>query len=243
MDHMCTVNSSQGLKKVFLPIDSVLKDEHNSPSAANTRGMEAAAKREEQKRSLDVDLGKISVDEQKRLYEEALRANYQIVSRPLSQPVSQLPYSQFGPAAQMGYIIRAREGGNHPHCNRATSQPYDHSSRKSHDPHRRLSHQYDEIPGPDLYNQQHQQYDEIPGPKFYNQQHQQYPASNQTNPYNLEVGSLIQYGNPPLSGTIKWLGCIPEIQGLSAGVEMVRLFVYQFNPDIQPPLYRSGVSG
>ena len=43
-----------------------------------------------------------------------------------------------------------------------------------------------------------------------------------TNPYNLEVGSVIQYGGPEQCGVIKWLGKLPDQEEIYAGVEMVR---------------------
>ena len=43
-----------------------------------------------------------------------------------------------------------------------------------------------------------------------------------TNPYNLEVGSVIQYGEPVQCGVIKWIGNLPDETDLFAGVEMVR---------------------
>ena len=60
-----------------------------------------------------------------------------------------------------------------------------------------------------------------------NQCHQQYPANNQTNPCNLEVGSMVLYGNPPwpCPGVIKWLGYLPKGNALMAGVEMVSWYL------------------
>ena len=43
-----------------------------------------------------------------------------------------------------------------------------------------------------------------------------------TNPYNLEVGSVIQYGEPAQCGVIKWIGKLPGQEEIYAGVEMVR---------------------
>ena len=40
-----------------------------------------------------------------------------------------------------------------------------------------------------------------------------------TNPYNLEVGSVVQYGSK--CGVIKWMGNIPDQTGTCAGLEMV----------------------
>ena len=45
------------------------------------------------------------------------------------------------------------------------------------------------------------------------------------NPYNLKVGSVVQYGNPVEYGEIKWMGHLPGEEGLYAGVEMVRHLV------------------
>ena len=42
------------------------------------------------------------------------------------------------------------------------------------------------------------------------------------NPYNLKVGSFIQYGEPAQYGVIKWIGNIPDEADVCAGVEMVR---------------------
>ena len=41
------------------------------------------------------------------------------------------------------------------------------------------------------------------------------------NPHNLEEGSLIQFGNPPCYGVIKWIGSFPEANCTMAGVEVV----------------------
>ena len=43
-----------------------------------------------------------------------------------------------------------------------------------------------------------------------------------TNPYNLTVGSVIQYGEPVQYGVIKWIGNLPNETNVFAGVEMVR---------------------
>lgn len=47
------------------------------------------------------------------------------------------------------------------------------------------------------------------------------------NPYNLEKGSLIQFGTPPCYGVIKWIGPLPEIDQLMAGVEVVCMYTCQ----------------
>ena len=43
-----------------------------------------------------------------------------------------------------------------------------------------------------------------------------------TNPYNLEVGSVVQYGEPVQCGVIKWMGNLPDETEVNAGLEMVR---------------------
>lgn len=90
--------------------------------------------------------------------------------------------------------------------------------------HRPRQHQYEEIPGPDQPPRQRQhQYEETLGldqPVFYSQQQQLHILGS--NPCNLEVGSKIIHGNSPAhSGTIKWIGYLPETSVLSAGLEMV----------------------
>ena len=48
------------------------------------------------------------------------------------------------------------------------------------------------------------------------------PQSSNDNPCELEVGSMIQFGNPPCYGVIKWMGILPETEHvLMAGVELV----------------------
>jgi len=48
------------------------------------------------------------------------------------------------------------------------------------------------------------------------------PSQLDQNPYKLEVGSTIQYGNPPEYGVIKWIGILPGRENIEyAGVEMV----------------------
>ena len=47
------------------------------------------------------------------------------------------------------------------------------------------------------------------------------PQPSNENPHNLEIGSLIQFGNPPCYGVIKWIGLIPEANCTMAGVEVV----------------------
>ena len=53
---------------------------------------------------------------------------------------------------------------------------------------------------------------------------QQLPPSHvqNFNPYNLEVGSTVQFSsNPPCFGVIRWIGTVSEVQGLVAGIELV----------------------
>jgi len=42
------------------------------------------------------------------------------------------------------------------------------------------------------------------------------------NPYNLKVGSKIQYSDTPQYGVIKWIGQLRDEVGVYAGLEMVR---------------------
>ena len=53
------------------------------------------------------------------------------------------------------------------------------------------------------------------------------PQPSDDNPHNLEIGLLIQFGNPPCYGTIKWIGSIPEVNCTMAGVEVVRNLLYE----------------
>ena len=45
------------------------------------------------------------------------------------------------------------------------------------------------------------------------------PVAN--NPHNLQVGAMIQFGNPPCYGIIKWIGSLSSYGCLMAGVEVV----------------------
>ena len=47
------------------------------------------------------------------------------------------------------------------------------------------------------------------------------------NPYNLEVGSAVQYGKPAQCGIIKWMGNPSDETKVFAGVEMVSIMYYQ----------------
>ncbi len=42
------------------------------------------------------------------------------------------------------------------------------------------------------------------------------------NSSQLVVGSRVQFGDPPQYGTIRWMGNVPQVIGIIAGVEMVR---------------------
>ena len=54
-------------------------------------------------------------------------------------------------------------------------------------------------------------------------------AQSHQNPYKLEVGFTVQYGNPPEYGVIKWIGKIPGREMiLYAGVEMVSYSITLF---------------
>ena len=44
-----------------------------------------------------------------------------------------------------------------------------------------------------------------------------------TNPHNLKIGSVIEYGEPPQCGVIKWIGNLSNETVTYAGLEMVRL--------------------
>lgn len=45
--------------------------------------------------------------------------------------------------------------------------------------------------------------------------------SSNDNPHNLKVGTMIQYGNPPCYGVIKWMGSLLDTECIMAGVELV----------------------
>ena len=47
------------------------------------------------------------------------------------------------------------------------------------------------------------------------------PQPSNDNPHNLEVGAMIQFGNPPCYGVIKWIGSLPDTNCVMAGVELV----------------------
>ena len=100
-------------------------------------------------------------------------------------------------------------GGNSSHCNPATSMPYNYSGNSGHRPHQQV-HQYEPVPGsvnqPDPYSQQCRQ---------------------NSNPFKLEKGSMILYGDPPCAGIVKWIGYLPEAANvLIAGIELVSMYKY-----------------
>ena len=152
-----------------------------------------------------------------------------------SQSNSQLPYPQPDRAAQMAHIPRAggtgdnfprrdpaaqmahipRAGGvgdNFPHYNQPSDVPYNHNGSTGYGPHRQVQHQYEPVPGPINHHEPYSQ-----------QQLQQQQNADDSNPYKLEEGSMILYGDPPRSGMVKWIGYLPEAQILIAGVEMVSI--------------------
>lgn len=52
-------------------------------------------------------------------------------------------------------------------------------------------------------------------------------AIKDQNPYNLEIGSMIQFSNPPHYGVVKWIGYLRDTSKNSkiAGVEMVKMHI------------------
>ena len=167
------------------------------------------------------------------------RPAFQEQQPPAQPPISQYPSQMYGsqgyqppvcqpqlqsPAQQMAHIPRAGEGENTtPVYFSSGGTQFDKYNDNQGHPHQRpkVYHNYDEIPGQpdqaDHLNQQSQYSD--PG---------EYPADY--NPKNLEVGSMIQYGNPPRYGMIKWIGHLPRAVSLVAGVEMVSMhIIYMYN--------------
>ena len=50
-------------------------------------------------------------------------------------------------------------------------------------------------------------------------------TQNNQNPHKLEVGSAIQYGDPPQYGVIKWIGVLPNYKEVMyAGLDMVSCY-------------------
>ena len=108
----------------------------------------------------------------------------------------------------MAHIPRAGVvGDNSSHYNPATGMSYNYNGNTGHGPHRQV-HQYEPVPGP------------VNQPDPYGQQCQQNP-----NPFNLEKGSMILYGDPPRAGIVKWIGYLPEANVLLAGIELVSMYL------------------
>ena len=242
MNHYFTLNNPRG-SKVFLPIDSVLKDESIAPTASSAPAHPYSTRSP-------------SYQYQNAIYHQ-------------SQSSSQLSNPQlYHPAAEIAHLPRAGVEENFQHHNlpsysnvkghghlhqyeaipgpvqpASNSQHQQHHSVKGHGPVQQKHHQYETVPGPvqPVSNSQQQQrhnvkgdspvqqrqyqYETVPGPVqpfSYNQQQQYQNHGSNVNPYNLEVGSMILHGDSPAcSGIIKWIGYLPRENTLSAGIEMV----------------------
>ena len=164
INHMFRLNNSDGIK-VFLPIDSILKDDsNNSPTS----------------------------------------------SHPYNTKTKDEHDAKVDPGATMGLKTYTKEEEiqylmNSVCCNPSTGMPYDYNGGKT-----------------DGTNQQESlNYSPPPYQPHNSLQHHGTTDDNQNNPHNLEVGSMILYGDPPYSGMIKWIGHLPSIYYLMAGVEMV----------------------
>ncbi len=48
-----------------------------------------------------------------------------------------------------------------------------------------------------------------------------YPQRGYLNDHHLSIGSTVQLSDPPRYGVIRWIGELPAVQGLIAGVELV----------------------
>ena len=166
---MFRLNNSEGIK-VFLPIDSILKDDNNNPPAAtDTSSYPYNTRSKDEHGVVKVDPG-ATVDLKACTKEEEIQLLM-----------------------------------NSACCNSATGMPYDYNGGKT-----------------DGTNQQESlHYSSPPYQPHKSLQYHSTTDDNQNNPYNLEVGSMILYGDPPYSGIIKWIGRLPSIYYLMAGVEMV----------------------
>ena len=52
------------------------------------------------------------------------------------------------------------------------------------------------------------------------------PIAKAQNPHNLELESLVQFGDPPIYGVIKWIGILPDYgEALQAGMHMVSTYM------------------
>lgn len=142
LNHYFKLHNSKGVK-VFLPIDSVLKDENSQ--LRKKQGEEAARSQEKQSRNTtkDVDINKIDIDEQKRIYEGARRASEKD-SRYLQHERGS-PYLSTCPAVKMSHIRRAG----------SLMTPYEYN----HSPQRQALHQHEPMHDHyDAHSQQHQLY-------------------------------------------------------------------------------------
>ena len=103
LNHYFKLHNSKGVK-VFLPIDSVLKNEN---SQLRIKQEETVRSLEKQSRTTtkDVDIDKINVDEQKRIYEGVRRASEKD-SRYLQHEIGS-PYPSTCPAVQVAHVRRA----------------------------------------------------------------------------------------------------------------------------------------
>ena len=147
------------------------------------------------------------------------------------------------PAEQMAHIPRAGQPDN-AHYNLSTGVPYDnrvnsHDLQPGNHPaaynqaylnpgHTGGFNQQLTEPGPGRTGGFNQQFTE-PGPGRtggFNQQFTEPGPTGDYNPLNLGVGSLIEYGNPPMPGVIKWIGHLPGPTTLVAGVEMVSKYMH-----------------
>ena len=149
----------------------------------------------------------------------ATRPVFQEQRPPVQPPISQYPsqvYRSQGyqpPVCQPQLQSCTQQIAHIPSAGGATQ----HDNYQGHTYQRpKVYHNYDEIPGKpyqaDQLNQQNQYLDPV-----------EYPANY--NPNNFEVGSMIQYGNPPRYGMIKWIGHLPRAVSLVAGVEMVSMYI------------------
>ena len=225
MNHYFTLNNAKG-KKVFLPIVSVFK-ELQEDYTVKTEQMVTTKQQSGYYQGHGVDpTGYGYSPGQQQLYNPQVPPPHhgqqpgyhnQGVAHHQSQSNSQPPYPQSDPAAQMAHIPRGG-GDDHPHYNPATGMPYNYTGSKgTHYPRQQVQHQYEPMPGPPNQPDPHSQ-------------QQQNPSSNQINPYNLEEGSIIQYGDPPRSGIIKWIGYLPEgANVLLAGIEMVNMYLVKIH--------------
>ena len=105
----------------------------------------------------------------------------------------------------------------------------DHHRVVSGHPKRRVVHDYEPIPGPAPSIKSQNSSDKETTVQELPMSNTPYhtPAIVDENPYNLEIGSLIEFSNPPHFGIIKWIGYISDISKKfkMAGLEMVNAIV------------------